>query len=189
MKLYGFFRSSAAYRVRIALNLKKLPYAQSSVHLSRDGGWQWSEEYRAINPQKRRRTSQRLGFDLTDERSARDAKGRSEDEPGFAVPRASPSRDAGRGEIGDDRFREQAAGVSTSVGEFPNAGMVPVTTGYFETLRIPLVKGRYFNRSDTPDSLPVAIVNSSVARKYWLNQDPGSKVVQTGEPAFPHAGA
>ncbi|PYR92423.1 MAG: hypothetical protein DMF84_13000 [Acidobacteria bacterium] len=67
--------------------------------------------------------------------------------------------------------------------------MVPVTTGYFETLRIPLVKGRYFNRSDTPDSLPVAIVNSSVARKYWLNQDPGSKVVQTGEPAFPHAGA
>ena len=46
--------------------------------------------------------------------------------------------------------------------------MVPVTAGYFETLRIPLVKGRYFNRSDTPDSLPVAIVNSSVARKYWL---------------------
>src|SRR5205085_11093054 len=53
VKLYGFFRSSAAYRVRIALNLKKLPYAQSSVHLSRDGGWQWSKEYRAINPQKR----------------------------------------------------------------------------------------------------------------------------------------
>src|SRR5436305_2058479 len=53
VKLYGFFRSSAAYRVRIALNLKKLPYAQSPVHLTRDGGWQWSEEYRAINPQKR----------------------------------------------------------------------------------------------------------------------------------------
>jgi maleylacetoacetate isomerase len=53
VKLYGFFRSSAAYRVRIALNLKKLPYAQSAVHLTRNGGWQWSEEYRAINPQKR----------------------------------------------------------------------------------------------------------------------------------------
>ena len=33
MKLYGYFRSSAAYRVRIALNLKKLPYEQSAVHL------------------------------------------------------------------------------------------------------------------------------------------------------------
>src|SRR3954466_7327104 len=53
VKLYGYFRSSAAYRVRIALNLKKLSYEQSSVHLTRDGGWQWSEQYRAINPQKR----------------------------------------------------------------------------------------------------------------------------------------
>lgn len=53
MKLYGYFRSSAAYRVRIALNLKKLPHAQSSVHLTKNGGWQWSEEFRAINPQKR----------------------------------------------------------------------------------------------------------------------------------------
>jgi maleylacetoacetate isomerase len=53
VKLYGFFRSSAAYRVRIALNLKKLPYDQQSIHLSRDGGAQWSEAFRAINPQKR----------------------------------------------------------------------------------------------------------------------------------------
>src|SRR5215213_11557008 len=53
VKLYGYFRSSAAYRVRIALNLKKLPYEQFAVHLTRNGGWQWSEEFRAINPQKR----------------------------------------------------------------------------------------------------------------------------------------
>jgi putative ABC transport system permease protein len=72
-----------------------------------------------------------------------------------------------------------------SVGEFPNAGMVPVTAGYFETLRIPLVKGRYFNRSDTPDSLPVAIVNSSVARKYWLNEDPVGKQIRQGFPTEP----
>ena len=37
MKLYGYFRSSAAYRVRIALNLKKLPYDHQSVHLTRNG--------------------------------------------------------------------------------------------------------------------------------------------------------
>jgi len=53
VKLYGYFRSSAAYRARIALNLKNLSYEQHSVHLTRNGGWQWSEEYRAMNPQKR----------------------------------------------------------------------------------------------------------------------------------------
>src|SRR3954464_7739186 len=53
VKLYGYFRSSAAYRVRIALNLKSLGYEQQAVHLTRNGGWQWSEEYRAVNPQKR----------------------------------------------------------------------------------------------------------------------------------------
>ena len=37
MKLYGYFRSSAAYRVRIALNLKQIPYEMQSIHLTRDG--------------------------------------------------------------------------------------------------------------------------------------------------------
>jgi len=53
MKLFSFWRSLATYRVRIALNLKGLPYEQQSVHLTRNGGWQWSEEFRTINPQKR----------------------------------------------------------------------------------------------------------------------------------------
>ncbi len=53
MTLYSFFRSSAAYRVRIALNLKGLDYAIAPIHLSKDGGRQKSPEYRAINPQMR----------------------------------------------------------------------------------------------------------------------------------------
>jgi maleylacetoacetate isomerase len=53
MKLYSFFRSSAAYRVRIALNLKGLAYETSSVHLTKDGGHNRRPEYRAINPQMR----------------------------------------------------------------------------------------------------------------------------------------
>ena len=53
MKLYSYFRSSAAYRVRIALNLKGVPYAMSSIHLTKDGGYQRKPEYRAINPQMR----------------------------------------------------------------------------------------------------------------------------------------
>ena len=50
MKLYGYFRSSAAYRVRIALNLKGLDYETESVHLVKDGGQQFSDAYRALNP-------------------------------------------------------------------------------------------------------------------------------------------
>jgi maleylpyruvate isomerase len=51
MKLYTFFRSSASYRVRIALNLKGLSYEQAPVHLRRGGGEQLTAAYRAINPQ------------------------------------------------------------------------------------------------------------------------------------------
>ena len=53
MKLYTYFRSSAAYRVRIALNLKGLPYEMASIHLTKDGGAQHKPEFRALNPQKR----------------------------------------------------------------------------------------------------------------------------------------
>jgi maleylacetoacetate isomerase/maleylpyruvate isomerase len=50
MKLYTYFRSSAAYRVRIALNLKGLSYESVPVHLVRDGGRQHHSDYRAKNP-------------------------------------------------------------------------------------------------------------------------------------------
>lgn len=53
MKLYTYFRSSAAYRTRIALNLKGLPYEMVAVHLTKDGGQQHKPEYHAINPQER----------------------------------------------------------------------------------------------------------------------------------------
>jgi len=51
LKLYDYWRSSASYRVRIALNLKGLLYEQVPIHLVRDGGEQHSAEYRAVNPQ------------------------------------------------------------------------------------------------------------------------------------------
>lgn len=50
--LFGYWRSSAAYRVRIALNLKGLSYETRPVHLVRDGGEQHAEGYRMINPQE-----------------------------------------------------------------------------------------------------------------------------------------
>ncbi|SEA07914.1 maleylacetoacetate isomerase [Paraburkholderia sartisoli] len=51
MKLYSYFRSSAAWRVRIALNLKNLRYECVPVHLLRDGGEQLKPEYRRLNPE------------------------------------------------------------------------------------------------------------------------------------------
>lgn len=48
--LYSYWRSSSAYRVRIALNLKHIAYRQQAVHLVREGGEQNKEGYRAINP-------------------------------------------------------------------------------------------------------------------------------------------
>ena len=50
MKLYSYFRSSAAYRVRIALNLKKLEADVIPIHLLKNGGEQHSAAYRQINP-------------------------------------------------------------------------------------------------------------------------------------------
>ena len=53
MKLYSYFRSSAAYRVRIALNLKGIAFETVPVHLTKDGGAQHSAQYRSVNPQQR----------------------------------------------------------------------------------------------------------------------------------------
>jgi maleylacetoacetate isomerase len=51
MQLYTYFRSSAAYRVRIALNLKGLEYESLPVHLTRGGGEHRQADYLALNPQ------------------------------------------------------------------------------------------------------------------------------------------
>jgi len=50
MKLHTYYRSSASYRVRIALNLKGLEAEHLPVHLTRDGGEQFLAKFRATNP-------------------------------------------------------------------------------------------------------------------------------------------
>lgn len=51
MKLYDYDRSTACYRVRIALNIKKIKHTTIPLHLVNNGGEQHSEHYRALNPQ------------------------------------------------------------------------------------------------------------------------------------------
>ncbi len=50
MKLYGYWRSTAAYRVRIALHLKGIEFENESVHLVKNGGEQHQTDYAALNP-------------------------------------------------------------------------------------------------------------------------------------------
>ena len=52
MKLYGYWRSSASYRVRIALHLKQLEFEYEPVHLVKDGGEHKQEAYAQLNPAK-----------------------------------------------------------------------------------------------------------------------------------------
>ncbi len=49
---------------------------------------------------------------------------------------------------------------------------VEASAGYFESMRIPLVRGRYFDDRDTADSLKVIIVDKKLAARFWPGQDP-----------------
>jgi predicted permease len=61
-------------------------------------------------------------------------------------------------------------------GTMPLALFRPVSDGYFETLQIPLIKGRYFDRTDGPSS-HVVIINAAAARKFWPDEDPLGKQI------------
>ena len=53
LKLYSYWRSSASYRVRLALHLKGLAFEVTPVHLVKDGGQQHAAPYKALNPEGR----------------------------------------------------------------------------------------------------------------------------------------
>jgi predicted permease len=58
-----------------------------------------------------------------------------------------------------------------------------VTPGYFEALRIPLKRGRFFDGRDTPTSQPVIIVDERLAAKFWPGRDPiGKRMYSPGSP-------
>ena len=96
----------------------------------------------------------------------------------------------------------QAAGFSSALpltwdggtAAFAPEGLVPrqdlildannrvVSPGYFEALRIPLRRGRLIRESDGRDAPPVALINETMARKFWPNQDPLDRRMKFGLP-------
>src|SRR5258707_132919 len=66
------------------------------------------------------------------------------------------------------------------VGTYNMAQYRPVSAGYFETIGIPLLRGRSFTSADTADSPWVTVINDSMAREYWSGQDPIGQRLQFG---------
>jgi putative ABC transport system permease protein len=66
------------------------------------------------------------------------------------------------------------------VGMYNPAGYRPASAGYFETIGIPVLRGRSFTPADVADSPWVTVINESMARKYWGRQDPIGTRLQLG---------
>jgi putative ABC transport system permease protein len=65
--------------------------------------------------------------------------------------------------------------VCQGIGKDPLTAMRQVSPGYFDTMRTPLLQGRVFTERDTESSPPVAVVNQTIAERYWPNQNPLGK--------------
>jgi len=72
----------------------------------------------------------------------------------------------------DDLFHDRA-----HLGE---ADYQAVSQGYFQTVGIPLVRGRLFDERDGPETQPVAVISESVARQKWPNEDPVGQTIEFG---------
>jgi putative ABC transport system permease protein len=84
--------------------------------------------------------------------------------------------------LSDNRFSLsfEIEGRPMAKGELPSADFFNVGVGYFKTMGIPLVKGRDFNERDQHKSTPVIIVNETLARQFFPNEDAIGKRIHPG---------
>jgi putative ABC transport system permease protein len=70
--------------------------------------------------------------------------------------------------------------------ERPVAAFRVISTGFFETMRIPLLRGRTFSDADDKETLPVAVISDKMARQFWPEDDPlGRRFRVSGEENAP----
>jgi putative ABC transport system permease protein len=74
----------------------------------------------------------------------------------------------------------QIEGRPVPTSELPEVQFRRAMHNYFETMGIPLKAGRNFDHNDSPTAPPVAVINETMARKLWANQDPIGQHVRTG---------
>jgi putative ABC transport system permease protein len=67
-------------------------------------------------------------------------------------------------------------------GKTPSADYATVSPGYFRVMRIPLLRGRFFNEQDSPSRAKVAIISETLARRYFPNEDPLGRQMKFGFP-------
>ena len=72
--------------------------------------------------------------------------------------------------------------------KLPSAAFTPVSAGYFETMGMRLLSGRFFNATESPDSAKVIVVNETLARRLWPGESPIGKQLKQGWPETPATG-
>jgi putative ABC transport system permease protein len=77
-------------------------------------------------------------------------------------------------------------GRADSLGQAHSFAGGDASTDFFRAMGIPLLRGRVFTDADTPQNAPpVLIINETMARLYWPNDDPIGKRIKFGDPNFP----
>jgi putative ABC transport system permease protein len=71
--------------------------------------------------------------------------------------------------------------------DFIAAGYRAITPGYLETLKVPLLQGRWFTQADNEKAQPVVLINATMARTHFLNENPIGKRLQLGATPAPAA--
>jgi putative ABC transport system permease protein len=99
-----------------------------------------------------------------------------------AFTSAVPLIGTGGGMIGTMPFTPEGVALEDGVDRAQDRVITP---GYFEALRIPLHRGRFFDEKDGPNAPLVAIVNETMARTYWPNQDAIDKQFKFGDATAP----
>ncbi|MFN2455430.1 MAG: ABC transporter permease [Pyrinomonadaceae bacterium] len=94
------------------------------------------------------------------------------------VSTSLPFTDSGWGKL----FTIEDRPAPKSMQEVPNVQYSQLSADYFNTLGIPLTKGRYLSERDTRDTLPVAVINETMARRYFGDEDPIGKRLYLGPP-------
>ncbi len=103
-----------------------------------------------------------------------------------SLPGVHSVSQASRGPIGGIRWvpvaRAGAASLppASGVSETPTAGYSYVTPNYFDTLGIPIIRGRTFTPSEADGQAPVVVISEATARSFWPGEDPIGKLLKIG---------